>query len=182
MRLRAIGRSDEKLAILGSGCCYRAERAPLHSRSPADCSRAATDHQAKLRRLSDPLRLSAKAITDFRNESRMRRACNRAHGAPDSLHNRRAEIGSDERGIGLRRSCSGVRSMVPDGISPITEPKQRNAHRPGSHFLSHPCNSSQSANLSIQWSVGKLCLRIPKPWPPLAYTCSSADLWASVHF
>jgi hypothetical protein len=33
------------------------------------------------------------------------------------------------------------------------------------HFFSQPSNSSQSARRSLQWSVGRLCLRIPKPWP-----------------
>ena len=48
-------------------------------------------------------------------------------------------------------------------------------------FLRKPSSSSQSANRSIQWSVGMFCLRMPKPCPPLAYKCSSADLCASVH-
>jgi len=52
----------------------------------------------------------------------------------------------------------------------------------GSHFFRKACWASQSEKRSIQWSVGRFCLCIPKPWPPLAYMWSSADLWAAVHF
>jgi hypothetical protein len=49
------------------------------------------------------------------------------------------------------------------------------------YFLSSPRASSHSPKRSIQWSVGIPCYRMPKPWPPLAYRCSSADLCAAVH-
>lgn len=44
-----------------------------------------------------------------------------------------------------------------------------------------PADTSQSPNRSIQVSDGSPCVRIPNPWPPRAYTCSSAGSSALRH-